>query len=112
MKRTNLIIDIISILLILLFSYASITKLLDYDNFQIQLSKSPMLVQVTTLTAWFIPSIELIVAGLLIFNKTRIAGLYGSLTLMSLFTFYIIAILNFSEHIPCSCGGVLDKLNW
>jgi hypothetical protein len=28
------------------------------------------------------------------------------------FTTYIILILNFSSFIPCSCGGILEKLGW
>jgi hypothetical protein len=39
-------------------------------------------------------------------------ALYASLTLMTIFTAYIIAILQFSYTIPCSCGGVLSKLSW
>ncbi len=39
-------------------------------------------------------------------------ALYSALALMSLFTAYIIAILNFSDTIPCSCGGVLEKMSW
>jgi hypothetical protein len=29
-----------------------------------------------------------------------------------MFTFYIVIILNFSSFIPCSCGGILEKLGW
>jgi hypothetical protein len=31
---------------------------------------------------------------------------------MVMFTAYIVAILNFSNYVPCSCGGVLEKLGW
>lgn len=31
---------------------------------------------------------------------------------MFLFTVYIFMILNFTSFIPCSCGGVLEKLGW
>jgi methylamine utilization protein MauE len=44
--------------------------------------------------------------------KTRLLGLYASFSLMTMFTAYIIAILRFSEFIPCSCGGVLSHMSW
>jgi hypothetical protein len=31
---------------------------------------------------------------------------------MTMFSGYIIAILNFSDYVPCSCGGILEKLGW
>src|SRR5690606_14703009 len=31
---------------------------------------------------------------------------------MVMFTAYIFIILNFSDFVPCSCGGVLEKMSW
>lgn len=31
---------------------------------------------------------------------------------MVIFTAYIVVILQFSEEIPCACGGVLQSLGW
>ncbi len=31
---------------------------------------------------------------------------------MAMFTGYIIIILNYAERIPCSCGGILNKMGW
>jgi hypothetical protein len=31
---------------------------------------------------------------------------------MTMFTAYIVAILKFSDFVPCSCGGVLEHLGW
>jgi hypothetical protein len=31
---------------------------------------------------------------------------------MSMFSAYIIAITQFSDYIPCSCGGILQKMSW
>src|SRR5690606_19412237 len=45
-------------------------------------------------------------------NRFRMLGLYGFYGLMVMFTTYIIIILNFTSFIPCSCGGVLEKLGW
>jgi len=31
---------------------------------------------------------------------------------MLMFTSYIIVILNYSSFVPCSCGGILEKIGW
>src|SRR5262245_13181963 len=106
MKR-NLIIEIISSLLILLFVYTAISKLLDYDTFKVQLGKSPFINSFAGIVAWALPAGEIIVALALAFKKTRLLGLYVSLFLMTMFTAYIYAMLHYSYYLPCSCGGVL-----
>lgn len=107
-----LFIEIICFLFILLFSYAAISKLLDFNLFKIQLGQSPLLTAFAGWVAWVIPIIELVTALLLAIPKYRIAALYVALGLMSLFTLYIIAILKFSDYVPCSCGGILDDMGW
>ncbi|WP_435524647.1 MauE/DoxX family redox-associated membrane protein [Chryseobacterium indoltheticum] len=57
-------------------------------------------------------TLEFFVCFLLIFDKTRYSGLLGSYILMVLFTVYIYLILNFSDFVPCSCGGILEKMDW
>lgn len=97
---------------ILLFTYAAISKLLDFENFQVQLGQSPLLSAFADLVAWGIISIELLISFLLIYNKTKTLALYIAFGLMTMFTAYIFIILNFSTYIPCSCGGVLEKMGW
>lgn len=104
--------DTIAFLFIILFIYAALSKLLDFENFNVQLSNSPVLTKIAGLTSWFIPATEILIAISLGFSRFRLGALYGSLTLMTIFTAYIIAILQFSYTIPCSCGGVLQKLSW
>jgi uncharacterized membrane protein YphA (DoxX/SURF4 family) len=111
MKR-NIIIEIICGLLAILFVYAAISKLLNYDTFRLQLSQSPFVVQFANIVAWGIPGIEILVGGLLAVPALRSFGLYAALFLLSLFTAYLVAILNFSYYIPCSCGGILASLSW
>jgi uncharacterized membrane protein YphA (DoxX/SURF4 family) len=110
--KKKIALEIICFLFTLLFTYAAISKLLDIENFTIQISQSPLLVDFAKLFAWVVPFVELAIASMLITNRFRQLGLYASFTLMTIFTSYIIAILNFSENIPCSCGGVLSQLGW
>ena len=111
MKR-NLIIEIISSLLILLFVYTAISKLLDYNNFKTVLSRSPLIGSKATIVALALPITEALVSVLLFIPRTRLWGFYGSVTLMSVFTLYLGYMINFTPKLPCSCGGVLKQLNW
>jgi uncharacterized membrane protein YphA (DoxX/SURF4 family) len=96
----------------LLFIYASISKILDFENFQVQLAQSPLLSAYAGFISYAVIIAELIIAVLLFIKSTRLVGLYLSLGIMVSFTVYIYLILNYSDFIPCSCGGILEKLGW
>lgn len=108
----NLIVGIISLLLILLMVYAALAKLNDYYNFQFGISESPIIAPFAGILAWAVPATELVIAVLLSLPFLRLAGLYASFVLMSLFTVYIVAMLSFYDDIPCSCGGILEEMPW
>jgi uncharacterized membrane protein YphA (DoxX/SURF4 family) len=110
--KKGVIVEIVCFLFILLFVYAALTKLLDYEKFRVQIGQSPLLTSFSGFIAWFIPFIEIVVSIMLAFPRFRAMGLYMAFTLMVLFTGYIIAILNFNGRVPCSCGGVLEKMGW
>jgi uncharacterized membrane protein YphA (DoxX/SURF4 family) len=104
--------DIITVLFVILFVYAATNKLLDYQKFSIQLGKSPVLASFSRWIAWSIPMLEAGIVVLLIIQKTQLLALFASFSLMVVFSAYIITILNFSEYIPCSCGGILENMSW
>jgi len=110
--KRSIVVEIISSLLIILFIYTALSKLSDYKTFTVQLSKSPFITLYAKSIAWSIPAVEILISLLLVFKRTRLIGLYISFFIMSLFTAYLIIMLNFSYHIPCSCGGVLQNLSW
>jgi uncharacterized membrane protein YphA (DoxX/SURF4 family) len=111
MKKV-IIIEIIALLLSILFIYAGISKLMEYDVFKEQLSSSPILQPISPFLAILLPAIELFLVLLLLVPRWRIKGLYFSLALLILFTGYIITIILYSEELPCSCGGILSELSW
>jgi len=99
-------------LFVFLFVYASVSKLLDYETFENQLGQSPLL---SAFADWVAPGViilELLIAFLLFFERTRLVALFGFYTMMVLFTTYIVIILNFTAFVPCSCGGVLEQMGW
>ncbi|MEP7257955.1 MAG: MauE/DoxX family redox-associated membrane protein [Flavitalea sp.] len=111
MKKET-ILNIIASLFIFLFIYAAVSKMADYQKFRVQLGQSPMLTAFAPLVAWLTPSIEVIIAIMLATQRWRLSALYASFSLMVMFSAYIIAITRFSEYVPCSCGGILEKMNW
>ena len=111
-KIQNLFLEFICFLYTLLFAYAAVSKLMDFENFQAQLGQSPLLSPFAHLVSYAVIFIELIIAVLLSIPKLRYIALFGAVALMILFTTYIVIILNFSSFVPCSCGGILEKLGW
>lgn len=95
-----------------MFIYAATSKLLDFENFKIQLGQSPLLSSFTEWIAITVPVWELIIALLLLVPKFRYFGLFIAYFLMVLFTAYIFIILNYSPIVPCSCGGILENMTW
>tara|TARA_R110002033_G_scaffold83103_7_gene134061 strand:- start:16783 stop:17292 length:510 start_codon:yes stop_codon:yes gene_type:complete len=103
---------IIGMLFIVLFVYAATSKLLAFEEFKIQLEKSPYISMYANWMVWTIPLIELLIVGLFLFPRKWMLAFCASFLLMSLFTIYIMLVLNFSNDIPCSCGGLLQTLSW
>lgn len=101
-----------AILLVALFTYAAISKLIQYDTFQHQLGQSPFVTAYANVIVWLLPLSELAIAALLVIPGTRLTGLYLSFAMMLAFTIYIYAILHYSYFVPCSCGGLLSQMNW
>ncbi|MFV0573512.1 MAG: MauE/DoxX family redox-associated membrane protein [Xanthomarina gelatinilytica] len=108
----KILLEVLVLLFILLFVYASISKLLEFNDFQTQLGQSPLLGAFAIPISYAVIGIELVTSLLLAFIKTRKWGLYLFFLLMVMFTTYIIIILNYTSFTPCSCGGVLESLGW
>lgn len=111
-QRKQIISTIISVLLILLFSYAAMSKLIEFHKFNGQLLSSPLLKPVAGVLTWLVPSAEFYTVILLLVPAWRKSGLAMSILLMSVFTVYIAIMLIYFEKLPCSCGGVLERMTW
>ncbi|TXF78850.1 DoxX family protein [Chryseobacterium sp.] len=111
-KIPSIIVDLISYFFVLLFIYAGMSKMMDFENFQVQIGQSPLLSAYAGFVSYAVIAAELLISGLLLNQRTRLAGLYASFTLMVAFTVYIYLILNYSDFVPCSCGGILEKMGW
>lgn len=101
-------------LLILLYSYTAISKLLDQYRFVFQMKLSPFsLVSGFAQTwGWIVPAAELVIVFMLCIEKLQKYGLYCSLALLVLFETYIAGLLMAGLKLPCACGGVIALMSW
>jgi len=115
MKTTDIthpIHEITCYLLVFLFVYTGVNKLLDRSSFEAVLLQSPLVRNYAFLISWSLPLIEILIAVLLLLKKYRQTGLILSLIVLSVFTLYIGYMVLFVPSLPCSCGGVLKELSW
>jgi uncharacterized membrane protein YphA (DoxX/SURF4 family) len=111
-RKNPIAVTIISILFILLFTYAAISKMLEFHKFAAQLRSSPLLQPVSGILTWLIPSSELYAVILLLIPSWRRSGLLLAAIIMTAFTLYISVMLLFFDTLPCSCGGVFERMSW
>lgn len=111
-SNSRILVAVVSYSTALLFIYAATSKIIDFENFQVQLGQSPMLSAFAKYISYGVIVSEIGIAFLLITAKYRRVGLILSYCLMVMFTAYIYIILNYSSFVPCSCGGILEELSW
>ncbi|WP_067151808.1 MauE/DoxX family redox-associated membrane protein [Pseudotamlana agarivorans] len=113
LKTVNQLVPFIGgVFYMVLLIYAAVSKLNDFQQFRIQLGQSPIVTAYADWVAWGVPLLELLIAGFFLVERFKLLAFYCSYALMLAFTAYIVIILNFSDYIPCSCGGVLEAMGW
>jgi hypothetical protein len=110
--KKSTIVEMIAILYMSMFLYTAINKWTDYTMTQEQMALMPLLTPVAHIVVWLLPATEIVITLLIFFYQTRKTGLYAATILMILFTLYIIYMMLFYPHLPCSCGGFLTELSW
>lgn len=111
-KIKNSLTDICGFLLILLFTYAAVSKLYEHAAFIKQLAAFPVLKDFPVVFAWFVPMTEIVVVALLFVPAWQKKGLYGAAILLGVFTLFLVLMKFFARQLPCSCGGIISALNW
>lgn len=112
MRKTEIIKNLTCYVLICLFTYTGVTKLIDHSIFKSTLRQSPIISNYATVISWLIPVLELSIVVMLAVDKYRKKGLQLSLLLMTGFTIYIAYMILYIPNLPCSCGGILKGLSW
>jgi putative oxidoreductase len=107
------LLEITVFLLVLLWVYTASSKLMDFHRFRAQMHNQTIPRTLADLLIYTLPAIEIAAALLLLFRKTRLTGFYVSAILLFLFTVYIgLVLINYFGRVPCSCGGVIQIMNW
>ena len=111
--KKELTYELITGLLVLLFLYTGLSKLLDFKNFEVSMLFQHLPAWVTLPMTYLLPLSEIVVAALMIPDKSRLAGIYAFLIMMTAFTLYVgAALLHLFPRAPCACGGMLKSLGW
>lgn len=111
--KTRTLTQCIAAVLILLFCYTAIAKLMDVEEFRRQLNNQEVPDWSKAALVWLIPGSEILVSLVLMIPSTRLFGFYGAAVLMTLFTGYMaLVVFGYFERVPCSCGGVLKSMSF
>ncbi|MFI5161236.1 MAG: MauE/DoxX family redox-associated membrane protein [Sphingobacteriales bacterium] len=102
----------IRLLCVFLFVYTASAKIMDHERFLNGLAKVAILSGFAALLSWAVPILEIIIAALLIIPRFIKQGFYAFTGLMTLFSGYILSMLLWARHLPCRCGGAIEKLSW
>ena len=104
---------IASTLLILLWTYTGLDKLIQFEASRKAFLNQPMPNELEEVLAYAIPISELLLALLLLFSITRWWGYLGSILLLTVFTTYVGLIwVGAFPRVPCNCAGILESLGW
>jgi len=110
--RKHVLIACIS-LIALLFIYTATAKLIDITRFRHDMLNQPLPHWMGITAVWALPTLEILSVALMLFDRTRLTGLWIAWSMMLLFTLYTALILgNTFGRIPCSCGGFIRTLSW
>ena len=111
-RTKNIIQASLSFLVIVLFVYTGVSKLIGHELFISQLSQICFLRSAAPFLSFLIPVLEIVTALLILINYTRLYGWWMAFTLMTLFTAYVFIMLQSNTALPCTCGGVLPVMSW
>ena len=106
------VVECICLFLVVLFVYTGLSKFADFSEFSAAIGKSPMLAMISNWISYAVPLTEIVLALLLVIPKTRLVALYGSFSLMLMFSIYIYLMIYYSDYRPCTCGGIIQEMSW
>ncbi len=97
-----------------LYMYTGWAKFMNLSTFIRGNSKIPHLGQYAKLIGYGIPSLEIVLAILLVIPVYRIKrfALWTSTLLMAVFIIYLSLMVKFAENKLCDCGGVIESMGW
>jgi hypothetical protein len=102
-----------SYLLVILWTYAAVSKLFDFQRYKWVMQHQLFSRELSLLLVWLIPASELLAVLLLMIRPFKIYGLILSEILLLAFTGYVGGItMHLFERVPCACGGIISNASW
>lgn len=106
-------INLITAALATLFCYAAISKLLNYEQSQREMLNQVFPSAWALVLTWLVPSVELVIAMLLLIKGTQHLALWAATLLLLAFSIYIAVVMTGAfGRVPCSCGGILKNMSY
>lgn len=100
-------------LLILLWIYTGLDKILRYGESRKAFHNQTFPAELAEALSYLVPGVELLLALLLLFSVTRRWGYLGSLLLLTVFITYVGLIwVGAFPRVPCNCAGLIDSMGW
>lgn len=112
--KTSLPLSILPLsILIILWSYAGLEKLIRFEDSRNAFRNQTFPPDMADALAIWVPVAELALAVILVIPALRWWGFLGSIMLLSVFNTYIGLIwVGAFPRVPCNCAGLLDSLDW
>lgn len=111
--KQNNINDGVGFLLIVLFLYSSVIKVISFQKFITELHKSPLFPNFLVLFIGICTILaEALIVLLLATRHKKLWGYYASFFLMLTFSLYLIVLTTAFVNVPCSCGGILGGMSY
>lgn len=104
---------VVTAILIALFIYTAVSKIIDFNTYAEQMRNQPLPRWFNSLLIWAVPITELVASFLLLVEGLRYFGFVLSFSLLLTFTLYVALILSGTFHyVPCSCAGIFSSMGW
>ncbi|TXE04750.1 MauE/DoxX family redox-associated membrane protein [Algoriphagus aquimarinus] len=102
-----------SALLILLWVYTGMDKLIRWEDSRKAFHNQTFPEELAEILTYAVPIIELLIAGLLLFTISRWWGYLSSILLLTVFTTYVGLIwVGAFPRVPCNCAGIINSMGW
>jgi hypothetical protein len=112
-EQSTLAIQLSSLVLILLFSYTALDKLIRWQESRNAFHNQTFPSELAEVLTFAVPITELLIVGLLLFTLTRWWGYLASILLLTIFITYVGLIwVGAFPRVPCNCAGIIDSLGW
>lgn len=108
----KLLVEISAFLCAVLFIMVGLSKLIGHHDFSITLGKSPIVGRYVSWLSIVLPIVEILAGSALLVPRFRKIGFTAISIMMIVFTAYNIYLVKFAPYVPCSCGGIFNKLTW